>query len=136
MSKTINVYYGYSDDVSILLGSKTIADSSDSGSSGSDDHGGILYSGTGYTIYEDGYYVSTGKAYVRSEYPNVSVTFTKPYSSTSYTVTFTNENTNSGTINIYSKTTTGFTAQSPTGSLGYVYVTYEVTGYYDLTSPH
>ena len=83
-SNKISVYYGYSDDINILLGTyeKT------SSGSGSNDHGGVYRYTHNYTMYNDGYYVYKGTLTFSSSIPSVQVTFDQPFKTANYMLTF------------------------------------------------
>ena len=83
-SNKISVYYGYSDDINILLGTYEKTQSG----SGSTDHGGVYKYTRNYTMYNDGYYVYKGTLTFNSSIPSVQVTFDQPFKTANYTIIF------------------------------------------------
>ena len=122
-SNKISVYYGYSDNINILLGTYEKKPSG----SGSNDHGGVYKYTHNYTMYNDGYYVYKGTLVFSNSIPSVQVTFDQPFKTNNYMLTF---NPSVPDVSVSSIYTTNFIAYYKGYSqlIGELPINYEATG--------
>lgn len=83
-SSKISIYYRYSDDINILLGTYV---KSQSGSD-SNEHGGVYKYASNYTMYNDGYYEYWGTLIFSPSTPSIQVYFDQPFTTSNYTLIF------------------------------------------------
>lgn len=124
-SNKVSVYYRYSDDINILLGTH---EKTPSGSD-SNDHGGVYKYARNYTMYNDGYYVYKGTLIFSSSIPSVQVTFDQPFKTANYTLIF---NPSTPGMSVSSRYTTNFIAYYKNYSqlIGELPIDYKATGYW------
>lgn len=126
MASTISVYYKYTNDIDILLGSYEKP---------SPPHGGIYEEGDGYTKYNDGYCVQTGYVKgVTKDDQRISTNLKVPFINTSYSLSFPATESGILTAHSYSKRTNYFSVHiyyhhNVIGD-GPFEAAYEATGYW------
>ena len=122
-SNKVSVYYRYSDDINILLGTH---EKTPSGSD-NNDHGGIYKYTHNYTMYNDGYYVYKGTLIFSSSIPSVQVTFDQPFKTSNYMLIF---NPSMTDMSVSSRYETNFIAYYKGYSqlIGELPINYEATG--------
>ena len=122
-SNKISVYYGYSDDINILLGTY---EKTPSGSD-SNDHGGVYRYTHNYTMYNDGYYVYKGTLTFNSSIPSIQVTFDQPFKTANYMLIF---DPSAPGISVSSRYTTNFIAyyKGYSSLIDKLSINYEATG--------
>lgn len=81
MASTISVYYKYTNDIDILLGTKE-----------KPPHDGVYKQTDDYVMYNDGYLVQTGTTDIPVTYRgDVTINFKVPFINTNYNVSFSSD---------------------------------------------
>ncbi len=129
-SSKISIYYGYSDDINILLGTYVKAPSSSDGN----DHGGVYKYTNYYTMYNDGYYVYSGTLVFSKSVPSTQARFDPPFVNANYTINLDPTYINTYGISCTSRYTTNFVAycSRPPENGSMISVAYTATGKWKL----
>ena len=99
-----SVYYKYTDDIKVLLGSYTKP------SSGDNSHGGIYKKNLGvYTMYNDGYYVYNGAVSFDNSQYSAEFVFDNNFIDVSYNVEFDNNDVKEYGVSVFNKYVDRFT---------------------------